>query len=491
MPNPRRSVNFVTALAAISLTSLSGLTSILSPAYADVNIRQGAGTTSAAPLHTRVDGGSAATDPGLTLAEAEALWSRHSREVRMARLAVEAAQADRLTADRAPNPNLSFNVASISPNEGLGGGKLRDKRMDSILRLEQLVERGDKQALRARLADAQVDAARHDVDDVLRQQRLALVGAYYDLVLAQERVGVAGFFRDLAKKTVDLSEIRLKAGDIGAVELSRLQVEMARAEGDVAAARSDLTRARSALAYLLGKEREVAGLRVVAEWPGVDGATPDNGAALDNTLEGALGQRADVAAARARVEAAEHARDLARAQLTRDVTVGVQLEHNLQNAPSNSFGLGVSVPLFLRHQYEGEIRRAEADLDIAREDLGRIEAQARTDLAGLRGDLAAVASRRRELEQRALPDARKVAEAAEFAYGRGGLSLLDLFDARRTWRQVQLDLAQARSDHARASLAWSQALHPPVPSDANGGAKPIDSVRGVPEGAPRSSLDNH
>ena len=80
-------------------------------------------------------------------------------------------------------------------------------------------------------------------------------------------------------------------------------------------------------------------------------------------------------AAQARVVVADVARDLARSLKKRDVTVGVQLEHNLQNAPTNSFGVGVSVPLFIRYEYEGEIARAEADLQQAREQMDRVVAQ--------------------------------------------------------------------------------------------------------------------
>lgn len=53
-----------------------------------------------------------------------------------------------------------------------------------------------------------------------------------------------------------------------------------------------------------------------------------------------------------------------------------------------------------------------------------------------------------------LADAERVAKAAEFAYTRGALGLMDLLDARRTWRQVQLEAAQARADYAKARAAW-------------------------------------
>ena len=53
-----------------------------------------------------------------------------------------------------------------------------------------------------------------------------------------------------------------------------------------------------------------------------------------------------------------------------------------------------------------------------------------------------------------LADAERVARAAELAYSKGGMSLIDLLDARRTLRQVQLEAATARADHAKALAAW-------------------------------------
>jgi outer membrane protein, heavy metal efflux system len=175
------------------------------------------------------------------------------------------------------------------------------------------------------------------------------------------------------------------------------------------------------------------------------------------TGEARIASRPDVRAAQARLVAAEAARDLARSLKKRDVTVGVQLEHNLQNAPRNSFGFGFSVPLFVRYEYEGEIARAEADLQLAREQMERLVAQALGDADQARSQLSASAERRQRLENELLADADSIAKAAEFAYSKGAMGLIDLLDARRTWRQVQLEAAQARADYAKALTAWRTA----------------------------------
>ncbi len=64
----------------------------------------------------------------LTLHDAESLWSEHSRELKLADTLVAGATAEAQTAGQRPNPDLTINALSISPQSGLGGGPLKDKK---------------------------------------------------------------------------------------------------------------------------------------------------------------------------------------------------------------------------------------------------------------------------------------------------------------------------------------------------------------------------
>ena len=85
-------------------------------------------------------------------------------------------------------------------------------------------------------------------------------------------------------------------------------------------------------------------------------------------------------AAKARLEAAERLRDLAKAQRTRDVTIGAQFERFPGNLPTNSVGFGVSVPLFTGNDFSGDIQKAEVDRYSALDALARARAVAANDL---------------------------------------------------------------------------------------------------------------
>ena len=381
----------------------------------------------------------------LSLGEAEALWQTHGRELRLARLAIDGAQADVQAAGQTPNPQLSMNMASISPWSGYGAGGWKDKKMDSQLRLEQLIERGGKKTLRIQTAEARLAAVREEVRDTGRQQWQVLQAAYYDLLLAQEKQRLAQEAANLAGQGAGIGQLRLKAGDIAPVDLSRLQIDKARADNEARQMRADLEAAQLALAYLIGRENEAGQLVASDGWPALEAPLP---------AEMPLEAHPALAAARLRLQAAESARELARALKTRDVTIGVQYEHDGQGAPTNSYGFGLSVPLFAWHEHEGEIGRAEAELNAARVQYEQVQAQALSERQQWRSALLSAVDRRQRLETGLLADAERVAKAAEFAYTKGAMALLDLLDARRTLRQVQMEAVVARAEHAKALAAW-------------------------------------
>ncbi|WP_317202534.1 TolC family protein, partial [Janthinobacterium sp.] len=172
---------------------------------------------------------------------------------------------------------------------------------------------------------------------------------------------------------------------------------------------------------------------------------------------------ADVRAARARVAAAQAAHKLALAARTRDVTLGLQFEHypasvaNPQGS-GNSYGIAVQVPLFLRYQYDGEIRAAQGALDVAQENLEKTRDLARADLLGSWEDARAAGVRVERYEDSLLPAAKKSADAAEFAFRHGALNIMDVLDVRRTYRAAQLDALAARADFAKSLAAWQAAV---------------------------------
>jgi len=398
----------------------------------------------------------------LTLAEAEALLVSNNRDLLAARRAIAAAEAQQMIAGARPNATLSVNTSSISSNPGIGTGPLADKRMDTIFRIDQPFERGDKRELRLDAASGLQRAAQNDSLDALRQLLAAVRGAYYDLKQAQERGRVLSESAQLFAGTLSAAQIRLKAGDLAPADVAKVQVDYERAQNDARAAQAELTRARLALAYLIGVERAAPELTATDAWPAPESADAE-------AVEQAIDARPDVLAAKARFEAAEKLRDLAKAQRTRDITLGAQYERYPGSVPVNSVGFGVSIPLFTGNDFSGDIQKAEVDRYAALDFLARVRAVATNDLRRAASDLNAAAERVARYEGSLLEAAGRSAQAAEFAFQRGAVSVLEVLDARRTLRAVQLESVAARADYAKALAAWrssgmtAQSLSPRAP----------------------------
>ncbi|WP_189941557.1 TolC family protein [Sulfuriferula thiophila] len=400
-----------------------------------------------APATVLASNNDAVTAPVLlTLPQAQALLLTHSRDLLVAQRGVASAKASQLSAAARPNPQLSINTVNINPHS-VGAGSPYEKRMDTVLRIDQLIERGDKRDLRIKTAQQLELASEADLADITRQQRIALYNAYYDVAYAQEKIKLTADAAELATTAQKKAELRLSAGDIAAAEVARIRVDTLRAQNDAEQAVADAANARIALAYLLGLDNQAAQIQVEADWP----ATSDINTAAD--FDSLIARRADVQAAQARVDAARQFKELIRAQRTRDISVGAQVEH-YPGATENTVGLGISFPLFLGNNFEGDIRNAEITLSSAEDNLERVRALALSELNRTRAALLNSQARLLRYQTSLLPAAHKAMNAAEFGFANGAISAVELLDARRTWRAIQLEALSAQSDYARSVAIW-------------------------------------
>ena len=389
----------------------------------------------------------------LGLAEAEQLVARGNRDVLAARRGIESAGAGILQADVRPNPIVSYNASSIGSS--IGPGAITDKRIDSVLRIDQVLERGNKRELRVEAAKGLERVAINDSGEILRQQLLQTRNSYVDLQQAQGKVDILAGLSELFLRTFSAAQTRLKAGDLASADVARVQVDYERAQNDFRVAQAELSRAQFALAYLIADEAAAPALRASDPWPAA--IAPDM-AEIQRAIAQYMETRPDVLSAKAKIEATEKLRDLARSQRTRDVTVGAQFERYPGTLPSNSIGFGVSIPLFIGNDFSGDIRKAEVDHYAALDSLEKVRAAALTEISRAASDLRAATERRARYEGSLLAAAQRSAEAAEFAFQRGATSVLEVLDARRTLRAVQLEALGARVEYVKALHAWRSSL---------------------------------
>lgn len=375
--------------------------------------------------------------------------AQNNLDVSLARRALDVARGDVTAADRAPIAVLSSKAGSINLQNGIGEGNLfRDKRLEKAIGVDWTYERGNKRELRTQAAQSLADAAMADVEDIKVQQLIATAAAYFDLLAAQERINEVRAIARSAAQLASTAQRRVQAGDLPALDAARTEIEAQRAATDLASAQIDRQRTALGLAQLTGISNPAA-LWVQADWPVLQSLPTD-------TLYPSIEARADVRAALQRVEAARAAHESASAQKSRDLTLGTSFTH-FPGTSTRQLEFRLQMPLngFLgSYNFQGEIARAQAQLSQAEDALEKTRRSATADFQRLQQDQSGAAARALSYEATILPRAHKVAEMAELAYSKGAMSLTELIDARRTLRSILIEALNARTDHAKAALAW-------------------------------------
>ena len=419
-----------------------------------------AGQAVALPVCTDLPATAAAT---LSLDQALARVADCHPDVRAARAALGAAAADVQVAAQVANPQLTLAAGSIG--NSVGGGTLWQKTFDHSARIDQLIERGNKPALRRAAAEAARGAVLADLTEASRRAAAAVAHAHQDLWAAQGRLLQLQAAAALNAESLRLLERRVKAGDAPALDAIRFRLDDARLQADLRQSEADGQDLQRQLALLIGaaavaRQLQAHSVDLAPDWAARLPAPLDSSQAAE-TAE----RRPDVLAALARLRAAEQLRDLAAAGRTRDVNVGLQLDH-WPTSPGNTSGTGntvslsVTVPLFIHHANEGALLRAEADLSSAQDALRRSRNTAAAELARSAAQAHNAAERRRLVVEQLEPAAEQVAAGAELAYRRGASSALELLDARRSLRAVRIERVNADADLAKALADWRFAVTP-------------------------------
>ncbi len=363
----------------------------------------------------------------LTVDEAVSAALRANPTLRAKQAELQAVRANEITAALRPNPTASYAA------EQLGGGSTAEPQHTVIL--AQPIETGGKRQRRIESARAATRTTGYELNDVRRQVVSQVKTAFASVLVAQATLDLA----EQNLKTLDeierLQRVRAEKGDISQLELLRLQVQRFAFERDAGDARQAIEAAKIALRAAIGPDALAEPFDVVGELDFRDVPLDRN-----ELRRRALANRPDLQAARAARDKARADVNLARANAWWDVTPQIEYQ---RIGPDNTIGVGFSFPLRIFDRNQGEIARtrAEAERTEALTRSADVQALAEVDTA-----LSAVRVQRERvviLRDTYLPKAQQARATVEFAYRRGGASLLDFLDAQRTYRETALEHLRA------------------------------------------------
>ena len=384
----------------------------------------------------------------------------HSLDLQAQQETVTSARAGVALAGLRPDPQFSAGIAS----KELNNANKPNAATALTTGLAITLETGGKRDARLRNARSNVLLSQAGVEAFRQQMQLDAAGAFIESCRAQavrsrKQVSLAAF-----RDTVKANEVRLRAGDIGLLELRQSRVEAERFATDVTSASAAAEVADLNLSGPLGERFDtVFGRATPGCMPVQASAPPDP----DVLMREALQLRRDVQLAQAAVESARANTALVHSNRWVDPVVNVGLTNTPRIAPifdgsgattnsptqhSLTLGLTVTVPIPFSRLQDGELRQAESALTQAQLQMQAIVLRAQIDVQATHALYRAAAQNVQRYEASVLDDADRVLDGTRLSYRKGAASLLDLLTAQRTADDTHLGHLQAVADLANATV---------------------------------------
>ena len=359
-------------------------------------------------------------------AVATALWNNAAFQVTLSQLGF--ARADLVDAGMLTNPVLSL-LFPLGP-----------KQFEGTLRwpIEVLWERPKRRAAAQLALDATASSLVQSGLDLALAVRLS----HADLVLAIDRQRLATETAAALERIDTLTQSRLAAGDIGALEARVARVDAARGRQDADRAAHDVRLARERLRLLTGLAADDSALDRTEASP-----TADTCGRADDLLSRALAARPDVRAAEIAVEAAATRLGWERRRV---LALTAVLDANGQGTQGFEAGPGVDVGLPIFNRNQGGRLRAETELQRASAAYVAIQQQVGLDVREAVTLLEQARESRTAWRTTLVTPLEANLADAEEAYRAGDSSFLFVLENNRRLIEARLRERELTADQARA-----------------------------------------
>jgi len=358
----------------------------------------------------------AVTEPAqaLTIEAAIRLALERNPNLAAARREIEAADAQILQGSLRPNPEFVYLAEDT-----------RSVSRTSTAQLDVPIEMGGKRGARVDAATRNKNAALSELTARQLQIRASTMGAFFEVVAAQEQTVLARDTLVLAMRASDIAGKRVTAGKISPVEEVKARVAEAGVRLSLTQAESELRNARRRLSSLWGNPAprftEVVGeLDRMPDLP--TRAAVQARLAISPVLE------------RAQQEV-ERRKSLVTVEQTKtvpDITFTLGMKRR-EDVTRDQVMVGLSIPLPVFNRNQGNLLEALKREDKARDELAATKLTLYGDALQI---LERISARREEtelLQKSLLPGAKWAYEAATIGFENGKFSFLEVLDAQRTY----------------------------------------------------------
>lgn len=386
----------------------------------------------------------------------------HSLELQAQQQGIVSARAGIGIAGLRPDPEFTLGAARETVHA------LPHRPVTWTPALSMAIETGGKRAARIKAAQSNVALAEETVAGFKSELYGTAAAAFTEACRTREVVARKELTMAALSKVVAANGVRLKAGDVGGIELLQSRVERDQFEAELAQARSEADSAMLALSPPLG--RQVDSLFPQAQLGCDFAAFADQEASV--LVPQALNARSDVRIARATLENLRDGAALVRANRSVDPTVTLGLSaargyrdgvdangDTVDGAPrSRALSVSLAIPIPLSRRDHGDVVQAEAGVTQAMLALRQAELAAETQVRTAQRQWRSAQERLARYRDGVLLDAQKVVDGMRLSYFSGNASLLEWLAAQRSADEAYQGYLQARADAAIASTQLQLAI---------------------------------
>ena len=377
--------------------------------------------------------------------------------LRAAQIGIDESRAQEITAYLRPNPDLTgtfdqMNFFSTQPPPS-GGPPIYSPLAYALpsTSLSYLHERAHKRELRRESAQKQTEIS---VAQYADQERTLLFNLRTAFVQTLQEKAILDLTREnLAyyNHLLQLSNDRLKAGDIAKVDFQRLELQRVQYETDVQTALVNLRTAKIQLLTLLNDRTPVEQFDVSGSFDFSNELRP-----REELRRAAMDNRPDLKAAIEAVDKAQTDHRLAIANGSVDPTFSADFARN-PPIPVY-FGVSVNIPLRIFDRNQGEKLRTQQDITRNERLRDAATAQVFSDVDSAYATMESNLTLLRPYKDTYLKEAVEVRDTVSFAYTRGGASLLDFLQAQQDYRSTELNYLNLVGSYLTAAAQLNLAV---------------------------------
>ncbi len=372
----------------------------------------------------------------LTVDAAIAQFVNNNYDIQIARQEADKSKADLTTAQRRPNPVLSGSYDYLDVKHHFRDVSPAAAALATI-HIDHPIELGGKRDYRIDTAHAGIRYANNVFEETKREQFFNLIDAYYlvqaDATDLTNAIANRRDFKDL----LVIAQAKFDHGFLSQIDLEKLQLQAIDYNNDVNSYNAALSSDTEALAFLLS-------LNVKDVTPSPLALAESFSKSLDELIVYTQQNRSDCLAAQQNIKVTNALVELEKANAIPDITVGIEME-NYAPTYSPLFGISAAIPLPIYDRNQGAIQKARITALQATTQQSKILQQAASEV---RQAFIQYQSQQfiYDSMQHGFESAKILKEKQEKIFALKGISILELLDAQKSYREYQKNMTKSIID---------------------------------------------